>query len=68
MDKSIALSRASERHVRPLYWVALSVFCLAIDYASGPGVQFPVAYLAPISMASWYGGGFGGLRSPSRFH
>lgn len=61
MDKSIALSRASERHVRPLYWVALSVFCLAIDYASGPGVQFPVAYLAPISMASWYGGRLWGL-------
>lgn len=61
LDKTMALSRPFERHVRPLYWVVLSVLCLAIDYVSGPGVQFPVAYLAPISMASWHGGRLWGL-------
>ena len=36
--------------------LALSVACLAIDYNTGPVIEFPVVYLAPISMAAWFAG------------
>ncbi|MBZ5558519.1 MAG: DUF4118 domain-containing protein [Acidobacteriia bacterium] len=42
-------------------WVALSVACLAIDYETGPVIEFPVVYLAPISLASWFSGRVWGL-------
>lgn len=41
--------------------VALSFACLAIDYETGPVIEFPVVYLAPISIASWFGGRTWGL-------
>ena len=39
-----------------MYWIALSFVCLIIDYLTGPFIEFPVAYLVPISLASWFGG------------
>ena len=47
--------------MRPVSWVALSLVCLAIDYKAGPVFEFPVMYLAPVSVASWYGGRTWGL-------
>lgn len=40
----------------PLLWIALSIGCLGIDYALGPFIQFPIAYLIPVSLAAWHNG------------
>lgn len=53
--------RLSGRGVLPIYWVTFSLICVAIDYKTGPFIQFPLVYLAPISLASWYGGRGWGL-------
>lgn len=42
--------------MRPVHWVALSLVCLVVDFWTGPQIQFPIVYLAPISIASWYHG------------
>jgi hypothetical protein len=47
--------------VRPLHWIVLSAICVAVDYAAGPTIQFPLVYLAPVSIAAWYGGRAWGL-------
>ncbi len=39
-----------------LLWIALSIGCLAIDYALGPFIQFPIVYLVPVSLAAWNSG------------
>ena len=39
-----------------IWWIALSVGCLAIDYALGPFIQFPIVYLVPVSLAAWHSG------------
>lgn len=52
-------ARLSECGALPICWVSL--ICVAIDYVTGPVSQFPIVYLAPISMASWYGGRNWGL-------
>ena len=53
--------RLSKRGMLPIYWVSLSLICVAIDYLTGPAIQFPIVLLAPISLASWYGGRDWGL-------
>ncbi len=53
--------RLSERGVLPVYWLTFSLLCVVIDYLSGPVIQFPIVYLAPISLAAWYGGRSWGL-------
>jgi hypothetical protein len=55
------ISLASNAAGRPVTWLVLSVLCLAIDYASGPMIQFPIAYLVPISLAAWSSGRVWGI-------
>jgi hypothetical protein len=43
------------------YWFGLSVLLVIADYFSGPFIQFPVTYLVPVSLASWYNGRKWGL-------
>jgi hypothetical protein len=45
----------------PLYWVTLALLFLAFDYAAGPYVQFPIFFIIPIILASWYSGRTWGL-------
>jgi len=45
----------------PFYWLGLSVIFLAADYFAGPFIQFPITYLIPIFLASWYNGRQWGL-------
>lgn len=45
-----------ERRLRPASWVVLSLICVALDFWAGPQIQFPLVYLAPVSLAAWYGG------------
>lgn len=46
---------------RRLNWGLLSLTCLALDYLSGPTIQFPFFYLVPVSLAAWYDGRAWGL-------
>lgn len=49
----------TEPHVHRRDWrligfsVAWAVFCLAADYATGPGVQFGSLYAIPVVVAAW---------------
>lgn len=45
----------------PLYWVALGSLALAGDYATGPFIRFPILFLIPITLASWYSGRWWGF-------
>ena len=45
----------------PVSWILLSAVCVAVDYNSGPYIQFPIVYLVPVSLASWYSGRRWGL-------
>ncbi|MDT3779963.1 hypothetical protein PJI16_20590 [Nitrospira sp. MA-1] len=45
----------------PSYLIALALVILLGDYVAGPTIQFPILYLIPVSLASWYSGFFWGL-------
>ena len=45
----------------PLCWVFLTALALVGDYVSGPHIQFPIFYLIPVAVASWYSGRWWGL-------
>jgi hypothetical protein len=47
--------------VFPLLWIGISILLLVADYFSGPFIQFPVTYLIPVALASWYNGRWWGL-------
>ena len=55
------LNAFSASGARPAFWVLLSLICVAVDYWAGPQIQFPIVYLVPVSMASWYSGRVWGL-------
>lgn len=40
----------------PGYLSALALVILLGDYLAGPTIQFPILYLIPVSLASWYRG------------
>ena len=40
----------------PLFWLIIGILVLAMDYVIGPLVQFPVAFVLPVILASWYSG------------
>jgi hypothetical protein len=44
------------RRIHPLWWGAIGVGLIWIDYAAGPSTQFPVFYVIPVSLAAWYSG------------
>lgn len=45
----------------PIYWIIISVILVFIDYLTGPFIQFPVTYLIPVALASWYHGRLWGM-------
>jgi hypothetical protein len=45
----------------PFYCIGISILLLVADYFAGPFIQFPITYLIPISLASWYSGRYWGL-------
>jgi len=53
-------SDSDNRHLL-FYWFGLSVLLAIGDYFSGPFIQFPVTYLIPVALASWYNGKGWGL-------
>lgn len=46
----------NEKNFLPYYWIGISIILLVADYFAGPFIQFPITYLIPISLASWYNG------------
>lgn len=44
-----------------LYCIGISILILVADYFSGPFIQFPITYLIPVALASWYNGRWWGL-------
>ena len=44
-----------------LYWLAIAIILLLVDFFSGPFIQFPISYLIPVALASWYNGRWWGL-------
>jgi hypothetical protein len=55
------LNIRNEKIPLPCYWIGISIILLVADYFAGPFIQFPVTYLIPISLASWYSGHRWGL-------
>ncbi len=39
-----------------LFWFAIALLILVADYFAGPFIQFPITYLLPIALASWFSG------------
>ncbi len=44
------------RLIFALYWSAISLAVVALDYLSGPVIQFPAVFVIPVSLAAWYNG------------
>jgi K+-sensing histidine kinase KdpD len=50
-----------EPKLLPVYWSGLAIAILALDYLTEPVIQFPILFLFPVILASWYGGRWWGL-------
>jgi hypothetical protein len=42
--------------LHPSWWIPLGAVLIWMDFAGGPGSQFPVAYVIPVALAAWYSG------------
>jgi len=51
----------SKEKFYPILWLPLAMLVLAIDFVTGPIVQFPIAYVIPVALAAWFSGLFWGL-------
>ena len=49
------------RKYLPFYWLIIAFLVLRADYITGPLIQFPILYLIPIGLASYYNGRVWGL-------
>lgn len=48
--------------VRAWHWMAAGTAVLAVDYATGPAIQFPMLFIVPVALATAsHGVGVGGL-------
>lgn len=61
MDKLNLSSWLKYQNLLPLLWLVLAGLVLAIDYADGPILQFPILFVIPVLLASWYSGRWWGL-------
>ena len=48
-------------HFMVFYWVGIAVLFSLADFFSGPFLQFPVTFLIPVALASWFNGRWYGL-------
>jgi hypothetical protein len=39
---------------KPWFYIALAALLLAIDYWSGPFLQFPISFVIPVALSAWY--------------
>lgn len=47
--------------VTPIWWVAVAIPLLVVDYLAGPYFQFPTVYVLPVALAAWFSGLAAGL-------
>jgi hypothetical protein len=59
MSKIYDLSR--KQKYLPVCWLILAFLILVVDYITGPLIQFPILYLIPIGLTTWYSGRGWGL-------
>jgi hypothetical protein len=45
-----------DRRWLPVAWIAITIGILALDYGTGPHVQFPVLLLVPVTGVAWFHG------------
>jgi hypothetical protein len=45
----------------PLYWILLSLLVIYVDYITGPTIQFPIFFILPVALSSWYNGRLFGI-------
>ena len=57
----LSLAPQRGRLIFALYWTAISVGVMALDYVSGPVIQFPAVFIIPVSLAAWYNGRLWGI-------
>jgi hypothetical protein len=43
-----------EEKYLPFFYTGFSIILLVADYFAGPFIQFPITYLIPVVLASWY--------------
>jgi hypothetical protein len=56
------MARRWSKHARALPFVALlACAVLAADYFTGPSIQFPILFIAPVALAAWFHGRNWGL-------
>lgn len=48
-------------HVMMLYWSGIACLLALADFFSGPFLQFPITFLIPVALASWFNGRWQGL-------
>ncbi len=56
MGIETALSRWIGPFDRPWHWIVFSIFCLGLDYLTGPVTRFPVIFVLPVTFAAWHRG------------
>jgi K+-sensing histidine kinase KdpD len=49
------------RTLLPVYWVAVAIVILFCEYLTEPFIKFPILFLVPIALASWYSGRWWGI-------
>ncbi|MBI5214274.1 MAG: hypothetical protein HY960_00815 [Ignavibacteriae bacterium] len=42
-------------------WFLLAIVCLFINYLSGPTIQFPILFVLPVILSSWFNGKYWGF-------
>ncbi len=47
-----AVSLRAIAEARPVHWILVSAAVLAVDYATGPYIQFPILFVLPVALAS----------------
>lgn len=58
MQPTDSLAKGS---LSPYYATGLALLLLIADYFAGPFIQFPISYLIPIALVSWFSGRRWGL-------
>jgi hypothetical protein len=56
LNASKRRSTWAELLARPAVWIVLAGVFLAGDYAAGPTIQFPIAFIFPVALAAWHRG------------
>jgi hypothetical protein len=53
--------KQNQKLFHPFFLIVIITLILIADYFSGPFIQFPIVYLIPVALATWYYGRWWGL-------